>query len=92
MCQYLLILTACCVVQGLLHIDMSVNQIVYCGSPGWCVLTMLLKVSIYMYFCKAKNTSETLSPIVSRAICQFAKGNGIRHSHRHLCSPRQMSA
>ncbi len=45
---------ACCIVQELVHIDMSMNQIVYCGSPGWCVLTLLLKVSKYMFTCKAE--------------------------------------
>jgi hypothetical protein len=60
---------ACCVVQKLVQDDMSMKWMVYCGSPCWCVLTMQLKVSNYAFIC----TNETLSPIVPRATCQFAK-------------------
>ena len=44
----------CCVVQTLVHDDMSMEWMVYCGSPHWCVLTMQLKVSNYAFICKAE--------------------------------------
>ena len=45
---------ACCVVQTLVHDDMSMKWMVCCGSPYWCVLTMQLKISNYAFICKAE--------------------------------------